>query len=85
VPQLCSLCAASYEFGLVSENRRKTLVVGTSTTYKFTGLSQGTSSLYVCVSDSYGAQACENADVLVAPPKCEFRLSDAGKQIDLQI
>ena len=54
------------------------------TSSTISGLPAGNSTLYVCVKDALLAQTCEFATVTVAPPNCDFKLSDAlsGVNVD---
>lgn len=65
---------------------RRTLYSGSSSTFEFGSslmLPEGNTTLYICVSDTDGGQACESDIVTVVPAK-NFRLSDAVSQFDVE-
>jgi hypothetical protein len=86
----CCLCClllllCSYEFGIVdAAGMRKSLYTGTSIA-EFSSslmLPEGNNTLYVCVSDNDGAQACETTVVTVKKDE-NFQLSDAISKFDV--
>jgi hypothetical protein len=79
------LLLCSYEFGMVdAAGVRKSLYTGTSIA-EFSSslmLPEGNNTLYVCVSDTDGAQACETTVVTVKKDE-NFQLSDAISKFDV--
>jgi hypothetical protein len=79
------LLLCSYEFGVVdAAGVRKSLYTGTSIA-EFSSslmLPEGNNTLYACVSDADGAQACETTVVTVKKDD-NFRLSDAVSKFDV--
>lgn len=73
----------SYEFGLVSGFRSKPLAVNPATSYTYTGLPLGNTSVYVCAIDDYNARVCEQKVVTVRSPPSDFKVTDALSSIDV--
>lgn len=66
-----------------SGNTRKVLAVDPALPYAFKGLPQGTSTIYVCAMDAYGARACEQKDLTVKAAPADFKVADALTSFDV--
>jgi hypothetical protein len=60
--------ALTFEYGIVRRGRNTPLFRDTTQSYSFSGFAVGNYTLYVCVIDTYGASACQTADVSVIKP-----------------
>lgn len=71
----------TYQFGLQTDLGPQLLAAGPSKSYSLSGLPPGQHSLYVCAVDSYGASACQTADVRVTPPPTVLSDEQVAEQI----
>lgn len=86
-PNLCCcllLCYCSYEFGTVDGSSvSRSLYSGSSSSYTYSSLPQGNNTLYVCVTDTLGAKACETSIAAVQPPPADFKPTDELSKLDI--